>query len=238
MPFIYTLFIFCFFYATDTIARSSYGFSDSRAYSAPARFDTDLNALIDYLTQPFSKDEKQKARVIFAWIATHIQYDDYEYRTSYEYSNKQPFKQCTPIFGNEIDCYKDTPSDTFEKRSGVCRHFAKLFAYMARRAGLDALVISGKAEGGNHAWNAVKIKNKWYLLDVTWAQRGRKAFVNIQNETRYLQEIEKRKTPFNKNAKKNPKRFNDNWFLVDPKEMIKTHIPNNKKWSLLPSYPK
>jgi len=35
-------------------------------------------------------------------------------------------------------------------------------------AGLESKIISGKANEVAHAWNLVKIDDKWYNIDLTW----------------------------------------------------------------------
>lgn len=50
-----------------------------------------------------------------------------------------------------------------------CEGYAKSFSYLARLAGLNAVLVTGTTDNGeNHAWNKVKIGGDWYNLDVTW----------------------------------------------------------------------
>ena len=43
-----------------------------------------------------------------------------------------------------------------------------MFYRLAKEAGLEVLYISGTGNGGNHAWNMVKVDGIWYHLDNTW----------------------------------------------------------------------
>lgn len=59
------------------------------------------------------------------------------------------------------------------RHTSVCEGYAKAFKYLLNSAGLQCELIqgtatnsSGKAE--SHAWNAVYLDDKWYLVDVTW----------------------------------------------------------------------
>lgn len=52
--------------------------------------------------------------------------------------------------------------------TAVCQGYSVLFYRMALDAGLDARVISGKGNGGDHAWNIVRLNGKYYNLDSTW----------------------------------------------------------------------
>ena len=50
----------------------------------------------------------------------------------------------------------------------VCEGYSKAFAYLCHCAGLNAVTVTGEANGGAHMWNAVQIENEWYNTDVTW----------------------------------------------------------------------
>lgn len=54
------------------------------------------------------------------------------------------------------------------KRTAVCEGYADTMVYLLKQIGIDVLYVSGKANGGNHAWNKVKVDNKWYNIDTTW----------------------------------------------------------------------
>lgn len=58
------------------------------------------------------------------------------------------------------------------KNKGQCYHYAFLFNDMCRAVGIESEYVTGTAnsskENGSHAWNKVKINNKWYYIDVTW----------------------------------------------------------------------
>ncbi|TAE20824.1 MAG: hypothetical protein EAZ92_17605 [Candidatus Kapaibacterium sp.] len=70
-----------------------------------------------------------------------------------------------------------------KRRFGVCAGYSALFHDLATKAGLQSADIGGTVKtdrqhilrrGGTfgHAWNAVSIKNKWWMLDCTWADDG------------------------------------------------------------------
>ena len=55
----------------------------------------------------------------------------------------------------------------------VCEGYAKAFKYLANCAGYECELMQGKAtnnsgETENHAWNCIKLNDKWYEVDVTW----------------------------------------------------------------------
>jgi len=51
---------------------------------------------------------------------------------------------------------------------GVCSGYADAFTLLARRAGLESVIVTGFLQGSlPHAWNRVNINGQWYTLDVT-----------------------------------------------------------------------
>lgn len=50
----------------------------------------------------------------------------------------------------------------------VCQGYAVLFYRLCKEAGLSVRIISGTGNGGPHAWNIVRIGNKYYNMDCTW----------------------------------------------------------------------
>lgn len=125
-------------------------------YAVPAEIE---QAAI-YVTKDAHNDE-EKARKLYDWLGSRIAYD-WDKANNYE---KQGIWK------------EQTPAETFDTRRGVCIDIARLYAVMARTAGLEVEVATGMgADGrggfGPHAWNIVKINNEWIPLDATWASSG------------------------------------------------------------------
>ena len=211
---------------SNTPETLSYQTVDLYAKNAP-EFEK-ISDLVNYLIRPYQHDEKLKVRVIFAWIAYHIEYDSFK---------------ATIITGNnqKKHSYKLNSGNPYKTRVGICGDIADLFLKMCRLAHLNAERIDGSA-GYNltlenaskslHAWNAVEINNKWHLLDVTWAMNGNYiAFTDITRIKDYKKEIRSRKK--NPEKVKIMRSINNTWFLTPPEVMILTHFPNKIKWQLL-----
>jgi hypothetical protein len=60
----------------------------------------------------------------------------------------------------------------FEKNAGVCESYTEVFGLLLNFSGVENIRVSGKGNGGNHAWNLVKLDNgEWYWYDLTWDDR-------------------------------------------------------------------
>jgi hypothetical protein len=57
----------------------------------------------------------------------------------------------------------------FEKGSGVCESYAKVFQLMLNYCGIENILVAGLSNGEDHAWNMAKMDDgEWYWFDLTW----------------------------------------------------------------------
>ena len=61
-----------------------------------------------------------------------------------------------------------TAKGVLENKIGVCRGYAEAFLLLMNRLGIECDIITGYAENLSHAWNVVKINEKWYQIDCTY----------------------------------------------------------------------
>lgn len=50
----------------------------------------------------------------------------------------------------------------------VCDGYSSAFQYIMQRLDIPCNLVVGKANGGDHAWNQVKLYGDWYMLDLIW----------------------------------------------------------------------
>lgn len=61
-----------------------------------------------------------------------------------------------------------TPYGLLINGTGVCQAYAEAAKLLLNKVGIDCEIVTGTANGGDHAWNIVKINNEYYMLDITW----------------------------------------------------------------------
>lgn len=60
------------------------------------------------------------------------------------------------------------------EKESVCEGYAATIDWLAKGAEVNQIYIIGDtADGGEHAWNYVKLNDKYYLLDTTWSDAGK-----------------------------------------------------------------
>ncbi|MBR1591931.1 MAG: hypothetical protein IJ666_02845 [Ruminococcus sp.] len=52
--------------------------------------------------------------------------------------------------------------------SAICQGYSEAFLEIMNKLGIECGVCAGDSERGRHAWNYVKLNDKYYWLDLTW----------------------------------------------------------------------
>ncbi len=165
---------------------------DRYALGTPDTAMESIDTLASYLSKSSSGD-LGRVRALWRWITGHIAYD----------AGKKNY----------------SAGETLRDRKGTCQGYSELFVELAPRMGVRALEITGYTRGSgyrpgdrvinNHAWNAVLIDGRWYLLDCTYGAGHFKG-------GRYYPE------------------YREHYFLTPPAEFIYTNLPELRRWQLIP----
>jgi transglutaminase/protease-like cytokinesis protein 3 len=173
---------------------------DSYVLNTPSKVENNIQSLASYLIKP-ARTEREKVRALYRWVAENINYDVQSYLMKY---NKQRSIQ-----------------QILSERSTVCDGYSRLMAELAKAIDIEMVQVIGYSKGydykigdrfdgnPNHAWNAVKMNGRWYLLDVTWGAGY------IDEDNRFI------------------KRFQDHYFLTPPESFILDHLPQDERWQLI-----
>jgi hypothetical protein len=160
-------------------------------FSAP---ETHLLAVVASLVKGLS-DQFSKVKVLHDWICDNIAYDTGMY------------------FSGRISA-QDYVS-VLKKKQAVCSGYTNLMNQMCELAGIESIGINGYSKGfgysgkigkdTNHAWNAIHIGNKWYLVDVTWdaGSMDVKTFI---------------------------KRYSTEWLFLDSRPFLYSHLPEEEAY--------
>lgn len=202
--------------------RADFPFADfKKADSVAAMFPKfslkDVRLLADTLTSPFNTDV-EKFRSIFKWVTNNIAYDvdlymkDQAKQREYRRDPKKLRKWNATFSKLMISRLKS-------QYKTVCSGYSELVEELCMHAGISCKVIigygrtsmqAGDVADSNHAWNAVKLDDKWYLCDATWSA----GFGDID-------------------ARKFQRNFTEAYFLSSPDYFIRRHYPSDTAWSLL-----
>lgn len=173
--------------------------------------------LADRIIKDFSSEE-EKTRAAFYWLAKNIRYNLREFYNpkkrsyNFSYATEEEKEQKLQALKDEIVAV------AFRTKTGVCEEYAQSFKKICDLLDIEAEVIKGNVRNSpqeigkiesisNHAWNAVKLNNKWIIIDVTWA-------AGHEINGKWIRKFE-------------------NYFYNIPKDKIfKTHYPEDAVWVL------
>lgn len=186
---------------------------DTKVRQYPSQFNSP-ERLANQISEDFTKDAN-KVRALFTWLTLNIRYDMqsfYEGQSSisFSYRSKKDLDQKLRAINDH------TVRKTLRSKKAVCEGYAQTFKKVSELMGIPCKLIGGYSkadvsdignipEQENHAWNAVKVDSKWYLVDATWG-------AGYTNGDKWIQ------------------RFNDYYFFTDPDKFALTHLPSEPEW--------
>ena len=166
---------------------------DARMRQVPDSSARTVGGLARFITASFAT-EGDRTRAAFAWVARNIRFDvENMYLLEYE--------RAPAVVVQE----------TLDKRLGVCRHYAELYAAVANQAGVLTYVVPGYTSllaSVGHAWCVSRINGKWQLLDPTWAAG------QVTNQ-RFVPQL------------------NNEYYCPSPRAFLELHMPFDPLWQLL-----
>ena len=133
-----------------------YSSIDKKALQLPDSLSSTTQQIASYITANFATDS-DKARAIFIWVASNIQYDiDNMFAINF-YEKKE-----------------EKIAKALRTKKGICENYAALFNDVCQKSGLSSYVIIGYTKQNGfadyipHAWCAAQINGTWFLFDPTW----------------------------------------------------------------------
>lgn len=143
----------------------TYGYTPlftSETCRAKVVYDKAKEVLQDIIFQEMT--DYEKALAIFDWISLNTSYDHSEYNFyGSSYDNSLDGYYYTEISGFYLE-------GVFITGNSVCDGFAKAYALMCNMEDIECVRVVGTVNNGGHAWNKVKLGDKWYVVDITWTE--------------------------------------------------------------------
>ena len=135
---------------------------------AVKRIEYVSNIRKQFISQLENCSDYEKIKLVHDWLVDNLEYD-----TSYSGQNIHN------VYG------------AFSEKKVVCEAYARTFKYILDGVGIENVLISGEATNSSgsresHAWNYVKIDNKWYAVDVTWDDPVITGGGKLNNKIKYM----------------------------------------------------
>ncbi len=208
------VFIFLFLCVTITsVQAQDFDSVDQRVSLYPKQYAS-ADQLADQITKDFTNDF-DKVRAIYTWLTLNISYDLGTFYSGksdidFSYFDKEDLQRKLAA----IDMF--TVNKTLRTNKAVCEGYARTFKKVSDLLKIPCLFIDGYSKTevndignvlkeGDHAWNAIRVSNTWYLIDTTWG-------AGYSEGDKWIQH------------------FDDFFFLTDPDTFALTHYPSEKEF--------
>ena len=181
----------------DNLRKNSYGSIQVRVYFEDldivehylTRFERALDKvrtvgdkLKRYIKKNKIQSDIEKVFVVYNYIFKNILYD-YEYLDLDKKSKKVGFNNLTVLEQRKI-FRTQTLEGIFTKKT-VCTGFSYIFKILLEYIGIESNICIGYFKIGKekevaHAWNQVKIDEKWYNIDISYGIEHYNEYIRIE----------------------------------------------------------
>ncbi|WP_179343600.1 transglutaminase domain-containing protein [Winogradskyella ursingii] len=180
--------------------------------------DEDLNNLTNlaYSLSENLDTDIERFRAIYKWVCENIANDYSLYHKNKR--KRERFKDDSlKLQSWNVSFRKKLFKKLLKRQRTICTGYAYVLKELANAIDIECEIVQGFARVSttdienltlpNHSWNAVKLNEKWYLCDPTWAS-------GIPNpETNRFQF-----------------KYNDGFFMAEPSLLAINHFPVEEKW--------
>lgn len=211
----YRLLLFFFIVNSFTYAQE---FSSIRAKVTSYKGVRSVEKLANYIKEDF-KTEENRVKALYSWLTNNVRYDLKEFYnpnrekvTTFSYQTLEERDKKIEAINNKI------VNETILKRRAVCEGYARTLAKVCSLLNIKNEIITGYVRTSinvinkpiaqpNHAWNAVKINNKWIYIDATWG-------AGAEFNGKWI------------------KKFSSYYYDIPKRSYFKTHLPDETVWKL------
>lgn len=211
------------------------------------KLNLNINELKEFAESHIS-DDYELAQFFYYWIGDNITYDAYIFEKFLDGISDEEYSRTQDVF------------QVFKRKMAICGGYTQLYNWFLNEVGIESVKVRGyirhvknpyaqyqSQHKYNHAWNAVKIDNKWILVDPTWStinKTGSKEFyfdmhpeMAINSHFPREEKWQLLEEPMTISEFKNSNYVNPTWFYVGYTDVPKITSDNNYYYFSFRSHP-
>ncbi|WP_298533695.1 transglutaminase domain-containing protein [uncultured Algibacter sp.] len=164
------------------------------------------------------ESQVEKFRAIYIWVCSNIK-SDHSFGELTLRKRKKFKNDSIAFYQWNSEARSRVFKTLWQEQKTICTGYAYLIKELSAFVDINCEIIDGycrtskrnveKIDVPNHSWNAVKLDDKWYLVDATMAS----GYFDL-DRNRFV------------------KNYNDGYFLADPDLFIIKYYPLVEKWRL------
>lgn len=134
-------------------------------YDTQEEVETDWNKLVECKDQLIANIDNtgsdfEKVKYFNDWLCDNNTYNNETYVTNLRYMITSAM-----LYG--------AMGDTYKEKYPVCQGYAFALKYLCDEADIPCTVVTSST----HMWNLVKLNNNWYVVDTTWNDNYKDAYI-------------------------------------------------------------
>lgn len=142
-----------------------FNFNYYTKYDQEEKLNNDIKIYINSNIDKSNDSNYQKISIVYDFIASNVRYD---------YTN----------LNDSSYMLKYTAYAALENKTAVCQGYAALIYKMLKESGVnDVRIITSST----HAWNIVKLNNKYYNIDSTWDEGNTKYYYFLKGSNNFTE---------------------------------------------------
>ncbi len=129
-----------------------YGFTGNQLAQARTQLQIAVQSAVSEIQDSMPSSEYEGLLRIYEYLQDHVEYD----------------MAAVKSFIGKGQGIAHSAYGSLVLGKAVCDGISLGFLMIARALGYECKLVTGKGNGGAHAWNMVKISGQWYHMDCTW----------------------------------------------------------------------
>lgn len=141
-------------------------YTDNRTPEDVAAFEAAADKIITSAKITDEMTDYEKALALHDELAYHIEYNE-DITAASKLTDPDEYQAAIEAAMEKYP-YMHSAYGALVEGNAVCDGYTRAYQYLLYKVGILSHIATGTANGGGHAWNAVRLDGEWYYTDIAW----------------------------------------------------------------------